>query len=152
MTRRIGPAALSVLGLLLVASAAEAITFRTRQCISAARSARRGCVTQCTEDFRTTFASCFGPGSACAALCIQEQAACQSPFAEARVECTRTCNSDLRTALQGCPDQPDPVTCADTARMMAISCTAGCTILVAEDLQLCSTGFNDCIEACASQR
>ena len=152
MTARFSTAALALASLVLAAGPAQALSFRTRQCVSAARTARGGCIRQCTEDFRTNFANCFGPGSACAAACIAEQGACQTPYALAKVECTRTCNSDLRTALSGCADQLDPAACADAARVQAINCTSGCAVAAAGPLQACTTQFQDCIQSCASQR
>jgi hypothetical protein len=152
MTARFPIAALALASLVLAAGPAHALSFRTRQCVSAARAARGGCIRQCTEDFRTNFATCFGPGSACAAACITEQGTCQTPYALAKVECTRNCNGALRTALSECAGQLDPALCADAARMQAINCTSGCAVAAAGPLQTCSTQFQDCIQSCASQR
>ena len=151
MTARFSTVALALASLVLAAGPAEALSFRTRQCVSATRVARGGCVRQCTEDFRTNFANCFGPGSLCAQECIAAQVGCQTPYALAKVECTRDCNSALRTALSGCADQPDPAACADAARLQAINCTSACAVAAAGPLQVCSTQFQDCIQSCASQ-
>jgi hypothetical protein len=176
MTRRLASATLlTAVGLLVLASAAEAVSNRTRLCISAARTARRACVKQCTDDFSNTFASCFGPGADCAAGCIREQSECLLDPVAARTACQRdtdpnatgvfpegACSVRLRDALECCGDatctaqegrlDPDPIQCASIARLNALQCTNDCEVFYAPQIQGCNTQFNDCTQACASCR
>jgi hypothetical protein len=152
MIRRFVPAAALALGLCLTATGAHALSLRTKECIAATRTERRTCVTQCTETSRNRYASCFGPGAACAAACIGEQSTCQTDPANAQIECGRNCNTALRSALALCVDQPDPVACADNARLDGLKCTQACALAAAPALQICSRNFSECVETCASQR
>ena len=168
MTRRLASALMvSALGLVVLATGAEAISSRTRLCILAARTARRACVQQCGSDFQNTFATCFGPGAGCAATCISQQSQCLLAPVAARTACQKdtdpnpndgveegACATRLRAALQDCsgPDVADPVMCAANARLASLQCTQDCQLLYAPAVQACNTAFNDCTQACASCR
>jgi hypothetical protein len=168
MTRRLASALMvSTLGLVVLATGAEAISSRTRLCVLATRTARRACVLQCGSDFQNTFASCFGPGAECAAACISEQSQCLLAPVAGRTACQKdtdpnpgdgvdegACAVKLRAALQDCtgPDVADPTQCASDARLAALRCTQDCQVLYAPAIQSCNTSFNDCTQACASCR
>ena len=165
MTRRLASTLLvTVGGLLLLASAATAITTKTRLCISAARTARKACVVQCGTDFSNMFTTCFGPGAACAAACITAQSQCLLSPVAARAACEKdtdpnpgdgldqgACAVKLRAALQACNTDANPTQCASNARLAALQCTQQCQLIYAPAIQACNTGFNDCTQACASQ-
>ena len=175
MTRRFASATLlTAAGLLALASGAEAVSSRTRLCISQARLARRACVTQCSADFQKLYSSCFGPGADCAAKCISEQSNCLLDPIAARTACQKdtdpnpndgvqqgACSVRQRDALECCADttctgserlDPDPIQCASKARLAAIACQADCQLYYAPQVQDCNTDFNDCTGACASCR
>jgi hypothetical protein len=146
---------------LLLAGSAHGFTTKTRLCIQAAQAARKTCSKQCVEDFRGTFASCFGPGASCAQSCISEQAACQLDPSTAQTACQRdtplpggsgACNTVLRSSLEDCTSAPDPAGCATAARIAAIECNADCQLAFAPLLDVCNVNFRDCLQACASQR
>ena len=97
MIRRIGAVTLiAVSALLLVAGSAGAVTSRTRACLFAARKTRVNCITMCRSDYISTFSACYGPGSACAAACLNDQANCQSG--------PNTTLSDCKIDTLFCPD------------------------------------------------
>jgi hypothetical protein len=159
--RFVSLAAAGLAALLVTAGPALAISSKTRACIAASQQARKTCTRQCVEDFRSTFASCFGPGSGCAATCIGEQAACQLDPSTAQTNCQKdtplpdgggACNVRLRAALEDCNDDVDPAACAMGARLASIECNAKCQLAFAEILQTCSVNFRDCLQSCASQR
>jgi hypothetical protein len=164
MTRRIASTLMvTTVGLLVLASAAGAITTRTRLCISAARTARKACVLQCAGDFTNTFETCFGPGAGCAAACISAQSQCELGPVAARAACEKdtdpspgdglnrgACAVKLRAALQGCNTAANPAQCASDARLAALQCTQECQLIYAPAIQTCNAGFNSCTQACAS--
>jgi hypothetical protein len=176
MTRRLASATLlTAVGLLVFASAAQALSSRTKLCISAARNAKKACVRQCIDSYSNTFTSCFGPGADCAAACIREQSACLVDPVAARTACQKdtdpfpangidegACNVKLRDALECCSDptcdfsdghaDADALACASRVRLEALVCANNCEILFAPQIQVCNTQFNDCTQACASCR
>src|SRR2546426_12589055 len=157
----------SALGLVVLATGAEAISTRTRLCIAAARGSRQACTRQCVTDFQNMFATCFGPGAGCAAACISQQSQCLLAPVAGRTACQKdtdpkpgdgvdegACAVKLRAALQDCtgPDVADPDKCASDARLAALRCNEDCEFLYAPDIQGCNLDFNDCTQACASCR
>ena len=168
--------AIAVSGLLLVAASAGAVTSRTRACVFAARKARSNCITTCRTDYFGTFAACYGPGSACAAACLNDQANCQAIPSGTLSDCkldtlfcpdgnpngTNGCNpatatiggcgETLKEALKNCNTAADPEACASSARLDNLRCQQACQILFAPALQACNQGFSDCTESCASCR
>jgi hypothetical protein len=160
-SRFVSLTATSIATLLFMAGGAHAFTTKTRLCIQAAQVARKNCSKQCVEDFRSTFASCFGPGSGCAQGCIADQASCQLDPSTAQTACQRdtplpngdgACNIRLRSALEGCNDASDPAGCATAARLASIECNAACQLAYAPLLDVCAVAFRDCLQSCASQR
>jgi hypothetical protein len=165
MTRRLASAlTVTAVGLLVLASAAGAITSKTRLCIVAARTARKACVLQCSSDFTNTFETCFGPGAGCAAACITAQSQCELAPVSARAACDKdtdpnptdglnrgACAVKLRAALQGCTTAANPTQCASDARLASLQCTQECQFLYAPAIQDCNVAFNSCTQACASQ-
>src|SRR2546426_12115853 len=79
----------AALGLLVLAGSAGAVTSRTRACLFAAKRSRVNCFNACRADYITNFQGCFGPGSACAAACLNDQATCQSGPGESLAACKR---------------------------------------------------------------
>jgi hypothetical protein len=167
MKRRPAPLTLLAIAALLAAvTTAGAFSSRTRLCIAAAKNARLKCTGTCTSDYSNTFATCFGPGADCAAMCISGQATCLSGPIAARTACQKdtvpdptqptvgACSVTLRNDLQDCtgPDVADPTGCASAARVKALVCTNACTVLYQPMVQDCATAFNDCTQACASCR
>ncbi len=166
MTRRLASALMvTTFGLVVLATGAEAISSRTRLCVLAARTARRACVLQCGADFTNTFATCFGPGAGCAAMCISQQSQCLLGPVAGRAACEKdtdpnpgdgidqgACAVKLRDALQNCNTAADPTGCASAARLAALQCNQDCQLLYAPAIQTCNTAFNDCTQACASCR
>lgn len=136
---------------LLAASAAEAVSLRTRQCVQASRATRRVCTEQCTADSRGAYAACFGPGTACASACVARQAACQERPLQVRIDCQGGCNSRLRSALASCRDASDALACADRARLAALECNHGCQLAAAPALQACNRLLRECSRTCPSQ-
>lgn len=168
MTRRLASATLlTAVSLFALATAAEAISSRTRLCIKATRDARKRCVTTCGTDFQTTFSSCFGPGAGCAAACIATQSNCLLDPVSDRAACQKdtdpdpgngipegACAARQRAALEDCtgPEITDPVRCASDARLEGLRCIQACQLLYAPAIQQCNDDFNECTQACASCR
>jgi hypothetical protein len=181
MTRRTQMATIgAALGMLVLTPPAGAVTSRTRACLFAAKRSRVNCLNTCRSDYITNFQGCFGPGSACAAACLNDQATCQSGPGESLAACKRdtlfcadgsengvndctsanattgACASTLRSALDDCTD-PDKhpegaLACASNARLDNLRCQSACQILFAPALQACNQAFSDCTESCASCR
>jgi hypothetical protein len=147
-TRRWIFTATALAALVGAASTAHAVSSATRQCIAASRATRKGCVTQCGQDYKASFVNCFGPGANCAAKCVGEQAQCAQEPAQAQTACQADCTAALRSALQTCDGD---VACASTARVQSLSCNQTCQLAAAPFLQTCNAGMQDCIQACASR-
>ena len=163
-------------GLLLIAASAGAISSRTRACVFAARKTRANCITMCRNDYIGTFAACYGPGSACAAACLNEQANCQAGPNATLTDCKLDtlfcgdgnsngtngcsaanatiggCSETLKEALKNCNNAADPEACASAARLDNLRCQQACQLLFAPALQQCNSNFSDCTGACASCR
>jgi hypothetical protein len=181
MTRRThGAMLVAAVGLLVLAGSAGAVTSRTRACLFAAKRSRVNCTNTCRSDYVTNFQGCFGPGSLCAAACLNDQATCQTDPSNALGACKRDtlycadgsangvngctsatatnggCATTLRSVLNDCTDptkhpEGDAV-CASNARLDNLRCQQGCQLVFAPALQACNQGFSDCTESCASCR
>ena len=180
--RAVAVTVLAISGLLVLAAPAGAVTSRTRACVFAAKKTRVNCVTMCRNDYVTTFAACYGPGSACAAQCLNDQATCQSGsdghsgpnglLSDCKLDtlfcadgnqngvngCTAAnatiggCGETLKTTLTACNNDPNPDLCASNARLDNLKCQQACQLVFAPALQACNQAFSDCTESCASCR
>jgi hypothetical protein len=167
---------IAVSGLLLLAESAGAISSTTRACVVATRKARANCITMCRTDYFSTFAACYGPGSMCAAGCLNDQANCQSGPNTMLSDCKLdtlfcsdgnpngvngcspanatigNCGETLKTVLKNCNTDPNPEVCASNARLDNLRCQQACQLLFAPALQTCNQNFSDCTGSCASCR
>jgi hypothetical protein len=179
MTRRTHMAiVMAALSLVALAGSAEATTSQTRACLVASKRARLNCTNTCRSSYITNFEGCFGPGSACAAACLNDQATCQSGPATATAECKQDtlfcadgnqsgangctaanatigqCGTILKSALTDCTDatkHPEgALVCAANARLDNLRCQDNCQLLFAPALDTCNQNFADCTGACAS--
>src|SRR5436309_1689583 len=126
MTRRTHLAmVVAAVGLLVVAGSAGAVTSRTRACLFAAKWSRVNCVNTCRSDYITNFQGCFGPGSLCAAACLNDQATCQTDPSNALGACKRDtlyCADGSENGVNGCTTA-DTGGCATTLRSVLNDCS-----------------------------
>lgn len=148
-------AAAAVIGTMMVAGPASALTRKTLTCIKDQRSEMRDCLNGCREDLNTSLPICFGPqeGVDCAKRCQTAQSACQAGPAGRQATCLAGCRTALTDALEPCRAIADKVAraaCESAARNASLSCRLGCRDGEDENLAACSTVFNNCLQACAS--
>src|SRR5262245_51610429 len=172
---RLAVALAAVLALLsLGANEANALTAKTRVCISQKRLEYRNALKtdRATElaTFQAKYRACFGAaGSQCAQLCQDAQTSCQNTPKAATQKCIEdndpvtgqddpnftSCGDTFEAAVADCnklTDDTAALDCAKNARLARFSCTQGCALAAQPALDQCNFDFGDCVQACASDR
>jgi hypothetical protein len=147
------------LGLTLLVAPAQAGHGRGAgrgQCIGAARSAKKACVVDCVDSFRTDFQSCFGSGSDCAQNCLTARQSCEASPLQKLHACSGdtsnpdSCRSKLKAALAACKGDPNRIPCSNQAQVDALKCRQACVDAQAPTLEVCRSAYRLCLHGCKS--
>lgn len=167
MTRFVVVAAAFLAFVSLSTEEANALTSKTRLCISRERRTYRDTLrtlrAQALSDFQTRYKGCFGPGADCAAACQAIQDGCLKTPRDTQQSCvddkgaspTESCNEKFDKKLdecQGLADDAAALSCATQARLDRFACTQDCALAAQPAVDACNADFSDCVQSCASAR
>jgi hypothetical protein len=132
-------------------------------CIGDAFAGAETCHDGCRSTAQADHGVCFSAANDCIKTCTPTQGDCivgcrettrncrQAAYQMA-YDCKANCRDILVTMLQGCVSDPNPGTCAQTARADFKSCRAPCLTQLQSDMADCKAQAKPCKSACRSSQ